>query len=29
MKNGDQGLRNAEGSIFKLEVTGFHYMDRP
>ena len=31
VKNCDRGLENAaaEGSIFKAEVTVFHYMDRP
>ena len=31
VKNCDRGLENAaaEGSIFKAEVTVFHYTDRP
>ena len=29
VKNCDRGLENAEGSIFKSEVTVFHYTDRP
>ena len=29
VKNCDQGLEKAEGSIFKTLVTVFHYTDRP